>query len=93
VRRSVTVGCILILTVARAVEKDPYWVKLIMESGAEISCGGYRYRDNIDVAPKEEDELISKSIDVLQELTSDELMPKGACDVAFANRKLIMHGS
>lgn len=52
-------------------------MKPIIESGAEISCGGDRYRDNINVDPKEEDGLIGKSIDKLQELTGDKTLPQG----------------
>nr|XP_018999203.1 uncharacterized protein I203_08239 [Kwoniella mangroviensis CBS 8507]OCF62664.1 hypothetical protein I203_08239 [Kwoniella mangroviensis CBS 8507] len=65
------------LTVTRALEKAPYWVKPILDSGAELSCGGHRYRDNLYVDPEEEDQLIGKSIDVLQELTGDKTLPKG----------------
>ncbi|KAK4687079.1 allantoinase, partial [Tremellales sp. Uapishka_1] len=61
----------------RALERAPYWVKPILNSGAEMSCGGHRYRDNFYVDPKEEDRLISKSIDTLQELTGDDSLPKG----------------
>ncbi|WRT69067.1 uncharacterized protein IL334_006050 [Kwoniella shivajii] len=61
----------------RALEKAPYWVKPIVESGAELSLGGHRYRDNFYVDPEEEDKLINKSIDVLQDLTGDKELPKG----------------
>ncbi|ORY32009.1 hypothetical protein BCR39DRAFT_525190 [Naematelia encephala] len=61
----------------RAIEKEPYWVKPILDSGAEISCGGHRYRDNFYVDPEEEDRLVEKSIDTLQEITGDKTLPKG----------------
>ncbi|WWC68282.1 uncharacterized protein I206_102205 [Kwoniella pini CBS 10737] len=61
----------------RALEKAPYWVQPILDSGAEISCGGHRYRDNFYVDPEEEDRLIGKSIDLLQGLTGDKTLPKG----------------
>lgn len=60
-----------------ALEKGRFWVKPILDSGAEISCGGHRYRDNFHVDPAEEDRLISQSIDTLQELTGDKSLPKG----------------
>ncbi|WVW79353.1 hypothetical protein I302_101321 [Kwoniella bestiolae CBS 10118] len=61
----------------RALEKAPYWVKPILDSAAELSCGGHRYRDNFYVDPAEEDRLIGKSIDILQDLTGDKTLPKG----------------
>lgn len=61
----------------RALERAPYWVKPILDSGAEMSCGGHRYRDNFAIDPKEEDALITKSIDTLQALTGDKTLPHG----------------
>lgn len=54
-------------------------MKPIVESGAEISLGGYRWRDNLHdhVEPKVEDEEIQKSIEILQNLTGDKTVPKG----------------
>ncbi|KAK8861207.1 hypothetical protein IAR55_002026 [Kwoniella newhampshirensis] len=61
----------------RALEKSPYWIKPIVESGAEMSLGGHRYRDHFYLDPKEEDRLINVGIDKLQELTGDKSLPKG----------------
>lgn len=63
----------------RAIERNPFWVKPILETGAEISLGGYRWRDNLHehVEPKVEDEEIQKSIDILQSATGDKSLPKG----------------
>jgi allantoinase len=54
-------------------------MKPILESGAELSLGGYRWRDNLHdrVEPKIEDEGIQKSIDILQRVTGDKTLPKG----------------
>lgn len=64
---------------ARAIERNDFWVKPIIESGAEISLGGYRWRDNLhdNIDPKIEDEDIQKSIDILQSITGDMSIPKG----------------
>ena len=50
-----------------------------MESGAEISCGGERWRDNALVEPQVEDKSIHDSVDVLQAITGDKTLPHGAC--------------
>lgn len=60
--------------------KAPYWVKPILDSGAELSLGGDRYRDNFYVPPAEEEKLIEKSIDTIQEFTGDKSLPKGRSD-------------
>lgn len=67
------------ITDTRAIERNPFWVKPIMESGAEISCGGYRYRDYLhdNIEAKVEDEEIQKSIEILQSATGDKSLPKG----------------
>jgi hypothetical protein len=54
-------------------------VKPILESGAELSLGGYRWRDNLheNVAPEVEDAEIQKSIDILQTAAGDKSLPKG----------------
>lgn len=61
----------------RALEKSPYWIKPIRDSGAELSLGGHLYRNVFDIPPEEEDRLINTSIDELQELTGDSSLPKG----------------
>ncbi|KAH8883383.1 glycoside hydrolase/deacetylase [Thozetella sp. PMI_491] len=63
----------------RAIERNPFWVKPILESGAEISVGGYRWRDNLhdNVAPEVEDMEIQKSIEIIQSATGDKSLPKG----------------
>ncbi|EME38215.1 carbohydrate esterase family 4 protein [Dothistroma septosporum NZE10] len=62
----------------RAIERNSYWVKPIVESDAEVSLGGYRWRDNLhdDVQPTVEDEEIQKSIEILQRATGDKTLPK-----------------
>ncbi len=69
--------CALILLVTMAMQRGSYWIKPILDSGAELSCGGHRYRDNLYVDPREEDALIQKSIEVFQDLTGDKTQPKG----------------
>ena len=51
-----------------------------MESGAEISLGGHRWRDQLHdkIDPKTEDEQINRSIDILQQTTGDKTLPKGS---------------
>ncbi len=61
----------------RALAKSPYWIQPILDSGAELSCGGHRYRDHFDVPPAEEDALLNTAIDKLQSLTGDPQLPKG----------------
>lgn len=60
-----------------AMQKGAYWIKPILDAGAELSCGGHRYRDNFDVDPEEEEELIEKSIDIFRHLTGDDTQPNG----------------
>lgn len=50
-----------------------------MASGAEISLGGHRWRDQLHdkIDPNVEDEQINRSIDILQEVTGDKSLPKG----------------
>ncbi|KAK5710047.1 hypothetical protein LTR17_019209 [Elasticomyces elasticus] len=63
----------------RAIERNAFWVQPIIDSGAELSLGGYRWRDNLheNIEPKTEDEEIQKSIDILQSVTRDKIVPKG----------------
>ncbi|EIW66226.1 hypothetical protein TREMEDRAFT_35402 [Tremella mesenterica DSM 1558] len=61
----------------RALEQALYWVKPILEAGHEMSLGGHRWWNNMDISPETEDELINLSIDKLQELTGDKTLPKG----------------
>lgn len=50
----------------------------MLDSGAELSAGGYKYRDNLfDNTPQKEDEGIAKSIDIIQKVTGDKSQPKG----------------
>ena len=60
-----------------------------MASGAEISLGGHRWRDQLHekVDPKVEDEQINRSIDILQEVTGDKTLPKGT---SFPRRFLLL---
>ncbi|EON99091.1 putative polysaccharide deacetylase family protein [Phaeoacremonium minimum UCRPA7] len=62
----------------RAIERNPFWVKPILESGAELSLGGYRWRDNLhdNVKPEVEDEEIQKSFDILQKAAEDKHLPQ-----------------
>ena len=54
-------------------------MKPILESGAELSLGGYRWRDNLhdNVKPEVEDEEIQKSFDILQKAAEDKHLPQG----------------
>lgn len=54
-------------------------MKPIQESGAELSLGGYRWKDNLHehVDPNTENEGIQKSIDILQNATGDKSLPRG----------------
>ena len=61
----------------RALEKSPYWVKPLLESGGEISLGGHLYRDNFYVPAEEQDRLINVAIDTLQKVTGDKTLPHG----------------
>ncbi|KAJ3575721.1 hypothetical protein NPX13_g3937 [Xylaria arbuscula] len=62
----------------RAIERNPFWMKPIMESGAELSLGGHRWRDNLheNIKPEVEDADIQRSIDILQDVTGDRSLPK-----------------
>ena len=64
---------------ARAIERNDFWVKPILESGAELSLGGYRWRDNLHehIEPAVEDAEIQKSIGILQKATGDKSLPQG----------------
>lgn len=59
----------------QALQAGQYWAKALLESGAELSLAGHKYRDNFYVDPAEEDALISKSIDIFSEVTGQP--PKG----------------
>ncbi|WVQ83402.1 hypothetical protein IAT38_005543 [Cryptococcus sp. DSM 104549] len=61
----------------RALQQAPYWIKPILDSGAEMSLGGHRFRDHMYLDPAEEDKLIGVGIDALQDLTGDKSLPKG----------------
>lgn len=67
----------------RALEKSPYWIKPMLDSGAELSLGGHLYKNQFDTPPEEEDRLINTSIDKLQELTGDKTLPKGELHARF----------
>ncbi|RSH94231.1 hypothetical protein EHS25_004034 [Saitozyma podzolica] len=60
----------------RALEKAPYWLKPILDSGAEISLAGDRYLDHFTTKPEVEDEMINTAIDKLQALTGDKTLPE-----------------
>ncbi|KAK4689462.1 allantoinase, partial [Tremellales sp. Uapishka_1] len=60
-----------------ALEKSPYWCKAIVDSGAEITLGGKRWIDYMNVEPEEEDKMIRESIDQLHTLTGDKTLPSG----------------
>ncbi|KAH9894590.1 hypothetical protein F4778DRAFT_784025 [Xylariomycetidae sp. FL2044] len=62
----------------RAIERNPYWVKPILESGAELRLGRYRWRDNLYVDPKDEDMSIENIIHILQSITGDKPLPSGS---------------
>lgn len=64
---------------SRAIERNPFWVKPIMDSGAEISLGGYRYQDNLhdNISPEEQEAEIQKSIDILHHATGKTEGPAG----------------
>ncbi|GFZ42973.1 hypothetical protein JCM24511_00691 [Saitozyma sp. JCM 24511] len=60
----------------RALEKAPYWIKPIVDSGAEISLAGDRYLDHFSTKPEVEDKMINTAIDKLQALTGDKTLPE-----------------
>ena len=54
-----------------------------------MSLGGEKYRNNFDVDPIEEDQLLNTSIDKLQALTGDKTLPRGKrCILLIAHRRL-----
>ncbi|RSH90024.1 hypothetical protein EHS25_001357 [Saitozyma podzolica] len=53
----------------QALEKTPYWCKAIVASGAELSLGGKRWLDYMQVKPEDEYKMACESIDKLKELT------------------------
>lgn len=63
-------------SVTRAIEKDPFWIKPIIKSGAEVSCGGYRYKDLLYTDPEQEDKWIEKSLDLFDKLVGQP--PQGS---------------
>jgi len=63
----------------RAIERNPFWIKPIIDSKAEISLGGYRYQDNLhdNITPEEQEAEIQKSIDILHQVTGKTEGPAG----------------
>ncbi|EIW68150.1 hypothetical protein M231_05494 [Tremella mesenterica] len=75
-----------------AMEKVPYWVKPILDSGAEITLGGKRWIDLLDgVSPEEEDSMIRESLDKLQEITGDKTIPAGWFTDRRSNRTIRLY--
>lgn len=54
--------------VTRALERAPYWQKIIRESGWELSCAGARWIDYMHVDPAEEDKQLRESLRSLIEM-------------------------
>lgn len=58
--------------VSRALERAPYWQKVIRESGWEVSCAGARWIDYLHVKPEEEDRQLREAIESVQKMTGGE---------------------
>jgi peptidoglycan/xylan/chitin deacetylase (PgdA/CDA1 family) len=54
--------------VTRALERAPYWQKVIRESGWELSCAGARWLDFMHVKPEEEDKQLREAIQSVVEI-------------------------
>lgn len=68
--------------VTRALERAPYWQKVIRESGWELSCAGARWLDFMHVKPEEEDKQLREAIQSLVDVRGgDKAAPMGKSDI------------
>ncbi|GFZ42332.1 hypothetical protein JCM24511_00047 [Saitozyma sp. JCM 24511] len=65
--------------VTSALEKAPYWAKVLGESGWELSCASSRWIDYMHIAPEIEDKHIREAIASLQQIRGDKSAPMGFC--------------
>jgi len=66
--------------VSRALERAPYWQKVIRESGWEVACAGARWIDYMHVKPEEEDKQLREAIESVQKMKGgDGKQPMGFC--------------
>ncbi|BGP14766.1 hypothetical protein JCM10213v2_002718 [Rhodosporidiobolus nylandii] len=63
----------------QALEKAPYYAKVLASSPHELACAGKRYIDYMHVAPKQEEKDINEAIETLQMATGDRTLPHTWC--------------
>jgi hypothetical protein len=70
--------------VTSALEKAPYWSKVLGESDWELSCASSRWIDYMNVAPEIEDQHIREAVASLQKVRGDKKAPLGRSDTGQA---------